>query len=76
MPTVQLSGPTNSTMFTTCCGVAICDDQAACPRCGEDIYPFFEGMSNAEREKLALGAYSSPVRRLRWEAAYGPIRRK
>ena len=24
---------TNSTMFTGCCGVAICDGQARCPAC-------------------------------------------
>ena len=28
---------TNSTMFTECCGCAICDDQATCPRCKRDI---------------------------------------
>ena len=28
---------TNSTMFTTCCGVAICNDQMNCPRCGEEV---------------------------------------
>jgi hypothetical protein len=28
---------TNSTMFTACCGVAICDDQAGCPGCGREV---------------------------------------
>jgi len=28
---------TNSTMFTRCCQVAICDDQRCCPRCGQEI---------------------------------------
>lgn len=28
---------TNSTMFTQCCGVAICDDQRHCPRCGREV---------------------------------------
>ncbi len=37
MPSVKLSGPTNSTLFTTCCGVAICDDQSTCPRCKQDV---------------------------------------
>lgn len=32
MPTVKLDNPNNSTMFTTCCGCAICDDQNHCPR--------------------------------------------
>jgi hypothetical protein len=39
MPTVFLCSPTNSTMFTTCCEVAICDDQERCPRCKEIITP-------------------------------------
>ena len=39
MSTVRFSGPTNSTMFTTCCGVAVCDDQANCPDCGEEVIP-------------------------------------
>lgn len=35
---------TNSTMFTQCCGVAICDDEAGCPSChrpvvGDDAKP-------------------------------------
>jgi len=28
---------TNSTMFTSCCRVAICSDQRRCPGCGEDV---------------------------------------
>ncbi len=28
---------TNSTMFTSCCGVAICDDQSCCPVCKEKV---------------------------------------
>lgn len=39
MPSVYLSSETNSTMFTTCCRVAICDDQGSCPNCKEDIEP-------------------------------------
>jgi len=34
---VHLSGPNNSTMFTDCCGVAICRDQQRCPKCKELI---------------------------------------
>lgn len=37
MPRVRFSSKTNSTTFTTCCGVAICDDQSKCPVCGEVI---------------------------------------
>lgn len=39
MPSVYLCSPTNSTMFTTCCQVAICDDQKRCPKCKAEIYP-------------------------------------
>ena len=28
---------TNSTMFTECCGVAICDDEKCCPSCGRKV---------------------------------------
>ena len=28
---------TNSTMFTGCCGTAICDDQPNCPSCGRPV---------------------------------------
>ena len=33
---VQPEG-TNSTMFTACCGTAICNDQVRCPQCGDFI---------------------------------------
>jgi len=39
MPSVYLCSPTNSTMFTTCCSVAICDNEENCPRCKEKIEP-------------------------------------
>lgn len=28
---------TNSTLFTECCGVAICNDQRKCPRCERQV---------------------------------------
>ena len=28
---------TNSTMFTLCCSVAICDDEGRCPHCGREV---------------------------------------
>jgi len=56
MPTVYLCSPTNSTMFTTCCNVAITDREADCPVCKREVTPH-----------SASG---------RWEAAYGPYRRK
>lgn len=55
MATVFYCSPTNSTTFTTCCSVAICPDQQKCPRCGEDVYPFFKGMSDQERRESAGG---------------------
>lgn len=39
MASVFLCSPTNSTMFTTCCQVAINDDQANCPVCKAEILP-------------------------------------
>jgi hypothetical protein len=28
---------TNSTMFTACCGTAICSDEKNCPKCGRIV---------------------------------------
>ncbi len=39
MSTVYLCSPTNSTFFTTCCHVAICDHEDKCPKCGEEVEP-------------------------------------
>jgi hypothetical protein len=51
MSTVFLCGPNNSTMFTTCCEVAICDDQSLCPRCRQEVLP----RSRNERWERAYG---------------------
>lgn len=67
MPTVKLSGPNNSTLFTTCYGCAICDDQRCCPGCGEEVTP------TSESKDWATWRHQNG--RLRWEAAYGPTRR-
>ncbi len=72
MSGVFLSSATNSTMFTQCCSVAICNDESKCPSCREDVYPFYDGMSDEDRAELSLGAYSSPVGRRRWRYAYSP----
>ena len=56
---VFLCSPTNSTMFTTCCRVAICDDQGYCPECKEPVIGF-----DAETEHERG--------RRRWSYAYGP----
>jgi len=50
---------TNSTMFTECCEVAICDDQPCCPVC--------------RRKVVGHDAESSYQRgRIRWRYAYQP----
>jgi len=35
---VRLDNEFNSTMFTTCCGLAVCDDQSCCPGCDLEVY--------------------------------------
>jgi len=56
---VHLCGPTNSTIFTNCCGVAIHDWQEKCPSCGASV-----------RGAVAHGQSGE-----RWEMAYGPWRK-
>ena len=70
MSSVFLCSPTNSTMFTTCCQVAICDDQQKCPRCKELVFPFYQGMSEADRTHYAGGYYNHNTRAARWSRAY------
>jgi len=62
MSGVYYCSPTNSTYFTRCCDVAICDDQQKCPQCKKDVYPFEEGMTNKERDKAAGGYYNHNTR--------------
>lgn len=69
MPSVFYCSPTNSTHFTTCCQVAICEDQQKCPRCKEDVYPFHEDMSPEERTEAAGGYWYHNTRSLRDQAA-------
>lgn len=65
MATVFLDGPTNSTLFTTCCEVAILDDQEACPRCRQDVEP----KGKLSRWETAYG----PIRRgQRWYGNWYP----
>ena len=70
MSYVRLSSAYNSTIFTTCCEVAICDDQQKCPSCGEDVFPFYKGMPDAERAEAAGGYFHHNTRMARWRAAY------
>ncbi len=65
MSGVFYCSPTNSTFFTTCCETAICDDQQRCPRCKSDVYPFHEGMTEAERAQAADGYYNHNTRMAR-----------
>ena len=69
MPSVFHCCATNSTKFTTCCEVAICDDQQTCPRCHKDVYPFYEGMDENERTHAAGGYYNHNTRLARDRAA-------
>jgi hypothetical protein len=46
---VHLSGHTNSTLFTDCCGIAICDDEKKCPDRFDHAMAQFYG-----REKLSI----------------------
>lgn len=48
---------TNSTMFTECCGVAICDDQPYCPVCKRKII----GWDAESRAETGM---------IRWKYAY------
>jgi len=34
---VFLCSSTNSTMFTECCNIAICNDQINCPKCQSNV---------------------------------------
>ena len=59
MPTVFLSSPTNSQLFTTCCEVAICDYQDRCPVCEQVIHP----ESARDRQWAAYGPIKAGSRR-------------
>jgi len=56
---VRLCGLTNSTMFTDCCGVAICEDQERCPACKDKIIGWDEESNHARGLR-------------RWRYAYHP----
>lgn len=58
MSSVYCSSQYNSTFFTTCCQLAITDGQQKCPGCRKDVYPFYEGMSDADRAEAAGGYYN------------------
>lgn len=62
MKSVFLCSPTNSTLFTRCCEVAICDHQAYCPSCREEVHPGADATDHQRRVA-------------RWNMAFGPTRR-
>ncbi len=69
MSGVYHCSPTNSTNFTTCCGVAITDPEQRCPRCKEYVYPFYEGMTERERDEAAGGCHNHRTSLARFRAA-------
>ena len=58
---VHLSGPNNSTMFTDCCGAAICEDQQRCPECRELVIGW-DAETDAKRDRVRSEACISPRR--------------
>ena len=48
---------TNSTFFTECCGVAICDDEANCPRCKRKVIGWDETTRHARHKTRWRHAY-------------------
>ncbi len=49
MAQVFFCSHTNSTLFTTCCSVAITDGESCCPHCGEEV-----SYSPRERWNMAM----------------------
>lgn len=56
---VHLANAFNSTMFTDCCGCAVCNDELKCPSCNAEVYPYDEGELNNHQRGAA-----------RWKIAY------
>ena len=65
MPSVYLSSPTNSTLFTTCCNVAILGTEPNCPRCRQEVQP------SGSRSRWSA-AYGPIDRGFRWYGNYRP----
>jgi hypothetical protein len=53
----------NSTFFTQCCEVAICDNQESCPGCGKKVIPA------KDRWKCATGSKHRAIQ-LAWREKY------
>lgn len=69
MSSVHLCSQTNSQPFTTCCNVAICDDERQCPRCKAFVYPDHE-----DDDYLKIVRTDHERRIARWGQAYAPWR--
>lgn len=48
---VHYSGPFNSMLFSSCCGLAVLDRESKCPGCGREVQP----NDPRERHRVALG---------------------
>ena len=48
---VHYSGPLNSMLFSSCCGLAVLDSQRSCPGCAREVQP----QDPRERHRIALG---------------------
>jgi hypothetical protein len=58
MSTIYFCSAFNSTFFTTCCRVAINDDQSLCPKCKTEITP----RSHRGRWEAAMRPYRKTTR--------------
>ena len=68
MSSVAYSDPYNSTLFTTCCKVAILAQGRYCPMCSQDVFPFFKGMTDKEAREYE-GFYNNRAELARHSAA-------
>lgn len=55
---------TNSTMFTECCSVAICNDQRCCPSCNREVIGCDAETAHERGEIRWKYAYKRPKNRL------------
>ena len=76
MSRVRYASIWNSTHFTTCCSVAILDYEQRCPKCKQDVYPFYKGMAEKERDEAAGGYYNHNTRMARDSMCQRDVRRK
>lgn len=63
MSRVRYCSQTNSTLFTTCCGTAISDDETKCPHCKKEV-PY----TPRERHDMAMKALYGVSNVRKWRA--------